>query len=358
MRRLSSMNETNNLNLRQKMIINLLSEHAELSRVELDQKIAKITPVSKATLARDIAKLIKLSKIKRVGNGPLVTYTAFVDNPLLKPIDLKQYFILETDQRHVRYPVFNTKIIDSFSGLISPDENRDLKINFRSFISKSKSQNSPVWQKELERFVIDLSWKSSKIEGNTYTLLETEALIKDSQEAAGHSKDEAVMILNHKDAFKAIVSHPDDSRYLSESLIAQLHNTLIKNLNVETGIRSHAVGITGTNYMPLDNRWQIKEALLKIIDKVNSLKHPLEKAITILGMIAYLQPFADGNKRTARMLANAVLIAHDYFPLSYRSIDEIEYKEALIVFYETNNLFNLKRLFLDQYRFALNTYFK
>ena len=74
-------------------------------------------------------------------------------------------------------------------------------------------------------------------------------------------------------------------------------------------------------------------------------------------LLAYIQPFADGNKRTSRMLANAILLAHDCFPLSYRSIDENEYKQAMIVFYETNNIYHIKRLFLDQYRFALKTYF-
>src|SRR3989344_1168116 len=74
-------------------------------------------------------------------------------------------------------------------------------------------------------------------------------------------------------------------------------------------------------------------------------------------LIAYIQPFADGNKRTARMIANAILLANDYFPLSYRSLDENEYKQALILFYETNNLYHVKRLFLEQYRFTLNTYF-
>jgi Fic family protein len=95
----------------------------------------------------------------------------------------------------------------------------------------------------------------------------------------------------------------------------------------------------------------------KTVTSINTTHHPLEKALIALAMIAYIQPFSDGNKRTARMLANALLLAHDYFPLSYRSIDENEYKQALILFYETNNLFHLKRLFLDQYTFALKTYF-
>ncbi len=94
-----------------------------------------------------------------------------------------------------------------------------------------------------------------------------------------------------------------------------------------------------------------------MVKKINATTYPLEKALLASIFIPYIQPFADGNKRTGRMLANAILLAYDHFPLSYRSIDENEYKKALIVFYETNNMFHVKRLFLDQYRFALKTYF-
>jgi len=90
---------------------------------------------------------------------------------------------------------------------------------------------------------------------------------------------------------------------------------------------------------------------------VNQSDYPLEKALILNSMIAYLKPFSDGNKRSAQMYANAILMAHDYFPLSYRSVGENEYKQAMILFYETNNLYHLKRLFVEQYRFALKTYF-
>jgi len=82
-----------------------------------------------------------------------------------------------------------------------------------------------------------------------------------------------------------------------------------------------------------------------------------EKALVAACMIAYLQPFADGNKRTSRMLADAILLAHDYFPLSYRSVDVNEYRRAMIIFYEQNNLYHFKRIFLEQLEFAVNDYF-
>ena len=124
-----------------------------------------------------------------------------------------------------------------------------------------------------------------------------------------------------------------------------------------SGIRESGVGITGTKYLPLDNKWQIEEALTKIVVCAKRTDAIAEKALTFLAMIAYLQPFTDGNKRTSRMISNAILLANGYFPLSYRSVDEVEYKKALILFYEQNNMFHLKRIFLEQQQFAMDNYF-
>ena len=353
MRRLKHMNETISLNPRQKAIINLLAREEELSREKIADKLVNVYPVSKATLARDLAELLAKNMILIIGSGPSCVYKTVSNHPLLKYIDLKQYFAFEPDERKTALTSFNQDVFTDLKGLIFSNEKSELKAIFRSF-SQVKRDGL---ERELERFVIELAWKSSKIEGNTYTLLETEALLQKSQETAGHPKSEAIMILNHKEAFKTIVDHRDKFKKLTSSTVLELHNVLTKGLSIESGVREQPVGITGTTYRPLDNQWQIKESLEELIKTVNSVDYPLEKALIVSSMVAYLQPFADGNKRTARMLANAILLAYDYFPLSYRSVDENEYKEAMIIFYETNNLYHVKRLFLDQYRFALKTYF-
>ena len=135
-------------------------------------------------------------------------------------------------------------------------------------------------------------------------------------------------------------------------------NVLIQKLHVDPGVRKHPVGITGTLYRPLDNEWQIREALEKFIAVINASPHPLEKALIASAMVAYIQPFADGNKRTSRMLTNAILVAHDFYPLSYRVVNETLYKQALINFYEQHSLYELKRILIEQYEFALNNYFR
>ena len=117
------------------------------------------------------------------------------------------------------------------------------------------------------------------------------------------------------------------------------------------------VGIVGTNYRPLDNKFQIQEALEQLVVLINQTENTIEKALLAVLMISYIQPFEDGNKRTSRILGNAILLADDFCPLSYRSVDEVEYKKGTILFYEQNNISYFKQLFLEQFRLAVSKYF-
>ena len=351
------MNDTK-LNPRQKQILELISKSDGLSRLGIKEKLVDQFQASIPTIARDLAYLLKHNLIVVHGDGRTTNYSGINASPILKYFDIDQYFSIGPDLRTDIKKDFNFDIFDDLAKLFTPIELSDLTQIYKNFDMESKTANKDIYLKEVERFVIELSWKSSKIEGNTYSLLDTETLIKQKVEAEGHSKEEAIMILNHKTAFETILENRKDYQNLSFSQITQLHNILIKGLNVTTGIRKQAVGITGTVYQPLSNEWQIQEAMDKFIARLNQSTHPLEKALITIAMISYIQPFADGNKRTARMLANAVLLANDYYPLSYRSVDETFYKKALVLFYEQNSLYYLKRIILDQYKFALNTYFK
>lgn len=122
-------------------------------------------------------------------------------------------------------------------------------------------------------------------------------------------------------------------------------------------MRKHGVGITGTNYKPLDNQFQIQDALQAMIKLVNEKQNFFEKALIVLLMISYIQAFEDGNKRTARMLTNAILLSHNSIPLSYRGVDIVEYKKATILFYEQNNLTHFKKIFIEQFEDAVTNYF-
>ena len=212
-------------------------------------------------------------------------------------------------------------------------------------------------RKEMERLGIDLSWKSSQIEGNTYSLLETERLLKEKKTASGKTKEEAIMLLNHKDALDFIVAHPDYLERLTIAHIEDIHSLLVKELGVDRNIRTRRVGITGTNYRPIDNEFQIREALQQTCDLVNSRDNVFEKALFVLVLLSYIQAFNDGNKRVARITSNAMLIANGYCPISFRTVDSIDYKKAMLLFYEQNNISAFKKIFIEQFRFAVETYF-
>ena len=128
-------------------------------------------------------------------------------------------------------------------------------------------------------------------------------------------------------------------------------------MEVDRNIRHRRVGITGTNYRPLDNEFQIREALEDTCTLVNGKDNVFEKAFLTLVLLSYIQAFVDGNKRTSRITSNAILIANGYCPISFRTVDSIDYKKALLMFYEQNNIAAFKKIFIEQFLFAVKTYF-
>jgi Fic family protein len=342
---------------RQKFIANIVSGDKGISRAEIEEKVKALYPASKPTIARDLASLVSGGLIKVKGQGRSTIYLPASDSPLLTSFDLEQYFSLDPDKRQGAKKSFDFSVFSNLKNIFSLEEIQGIETQSRSFTQETSKLDRTIYLKELERFVIELSWKSSKIEGNTYSLLETETLIKDKVEASGKTKAEAIMILNHKRAFESILDGRTDYKKINLRKISELHEVLTAGLSITSGIREQGVGITGTVYKPLDNKWQIIEALEKLSDAVNYTSYSLEKALIASAMTSYIQPFADGNKRTGRMLTNAILLAHDYYPLSYRSVDEDTYKKVLILFYVQGSIYHLKKIFIDQYLFALDTYF-
>lgn len=348
------MNETI-LNARQEQILKLLKEKGRLSRSDLSEFIPK-RKASRITLIRDLNELIKAGFVVIQGRGRATRYGSARINPILEYVNLDRYFSLSPEERGAKSGL-NHDLYRNLANLYSKEEISLWEKGADKFKEGRRKLDPSIYKREMERFVIELSWKSSQIEGNTYSLIETETLIKENIRASGHPEEEARMILNHKDAFKTILSQKESFKKLDFTDVIQLHNILTKDL-VTAGIRSQKVRITGTVYEPLADRHGLEVALRELIKYVNVTKYPPEKALILAIMIAYLQPFADGNKRMSRMLANAVLMAEDYPPLSYRSVDVNEYRSAMIVFYETNNLFHFKRIFVDQLEFAIENYFK
>ena len=165
------------------------------------------------------------------------------------------------------------------------------------------------------------------------------------------------MLLNHKDALDFVLADPEYLKEISIWRIEELHALLTKELNVDKGLRKRRVGITGTNYYPLSNEYQIREALEDSCRLINGKENIFEKALLALVLLSYIQAFSDGNKRTARITSNAILIANKYCPISFRTVDSVDYKKAMLIFYEQNNISAFKKIFIDQFAFAVRTYF-
>lgn len=315
--------------------------------------------ISYATVRRELNKLVSENLLVITGNRKSSRYSISPIYALLLSVDIDTYFEKEIDDRTI-IGAYNFSLIETLASAPSIYTNSEMeKLNkLQSRFSDNVSKLTVNARKnEMDRLGIDLSWKSAQIEGNTYSLLETERLLKEKETAEGKTKDEAIMLLNHKDALDFILDNPDYLTDLSVAKLENIHSILIKELDVDRNIRIRRVGITGTNYRPLDNEFQIKEALEAACVMVNSRENIFEKALLILLLISYIQPFNDGNKRTARIVSNAILIANNYCPVSFRSVDSIDYKKAMLVFYEQNNISAFKRIFIDQFEFAVNSYF-
>ena len=336
------------------IVLQYIKEHPGTSSKQIADAMAG--EASLATVKRAINELLSSYYINVEGKARATKYYI---SPLFAPIDLNEYYRKEVDERQIQTG-YNFDLIPSVLShvqLFTEQEMSELNALQNQFAQNFSMLTDEQKHKEMERLGIDLSWKSSQIEGNTYSLLETERLLKEKQTAAGKTKEEAIMLLNHKDALDFIVANPDYMEHLTISRIEDIHSLLIKDLGVDRNIRTRRVGITGTNYRPIDNEFQIREALQQTCDLVNSRTNVFEKALFVLVLLSYIQAFNDGNKRIARITSNAILIANGYCPISFRTVDSIDYKKAMLLFYEQNNISAFKQIFIEQFRFAVETYF-
>lgn len=210
----------------------------------------------------------------------------------------------------------------------------------------------------LNRLLIDLSWNSSRLEGNTYSLLETKRLIELGESAPGKDTAEAQMILNHKGAIEYIIE-PAENEITSHE-VCSIHALLSENLLGDPGasgrLRQISVGISGTTYLPLDNPHVLKECFEIFIKRLNSIKDPFEQSFFSLVHLSYMQAFEDVNKRTARLVANIPLIKQNLKPLSFTDVDKDAYVKSLIGVYEKNDVSLFRDLYLWAYKRSSQRY--
>lgn len=342
---------------KQQNILKIILEQGTMQSSAIHQEILKQGgDLSLVSVKRTLSEMTGLGLLIISGIGRSTSYNISNSARVFLDINAKKYIEIEPDKRFgssgYNFDYFSKFPTDIFDAA----ELKDLDQATKNYKQKTRDLSNIIEEKELLRLIIELSWKSSKIEGNTYTLLDTEKLIIDKEEAQGHDKKEAIMILNHKDAFNFIRKNIVEFKTLTLANLEKLHSILIKDMGVSSGLRNRIVGVLGSKYQPLDNKYQISEAIIALSEAITKAKTPYAKALLALVGIGYIQPFEDGNKRTGRLMANALLLSCGYAPLSYRSISEDDYREAILVFYEINSIIPFKKIFIDQYEFAANNY--
>ncbi len=345
------------LTLRKKQVLDMLLQHPGSSISEIQKKLLVQTTIP--TLNRDLKALADAHIVTKSGSGRATVYHVAPGYQLIHTGIGESYFDKDIDERkgkkRLDADVFtHLETINIFTA----EELARLEKLQQIFSHRISTLPEDIKRKERNRLSIELSWKSSQIEGNTYSLLETEELLLYNIPAEGKEKDEATMLVNHKKAMDYIYDQRIQITPLRTAAIENIHSLLMDNLGVSRNIRKRIVGITGTSYTPPDNEFQIREYLDRACEVVNKRRLVFEKALLAVLFISYIQPFEDGNKRTARITGNGLLIENGYCPLSYRSIKPIDYKKAMILFYEQNSVAAYKQLFIDQFEFAVNNYFR
>ena len=209
------------------------------------------------------------------------------------------------------------------------------------------------------RLLIDLSWNSSRLEGNTYSLLETERLIEMGESSEGKDVKESQMILNHKSAIEMLVDSVSEVG-INAYTIRNLHALLSDNLLVDPGacgrLRTISVGISGSAFNPLDNPQMIGECFDQVLVTADAITDPFEQAFFLLVHLPYLQPFEDVNKRVSRLAANIPLIQRNLCPLSFVDVPEEDYSLATLGVYELNRIEYLAEVFVWAYQRSSKKY--
>lgn len=342
---------------RQSKIILIVLEKEPISSSAVHAELIKAgEDISLVTVKRILSRMAASGFLTVLGAGPATAYRVSQRGRFLAPIDAKEYCSVEPDKRFGS-DGYNPDLFAAIpADIFSEGEQEALDRATKEYEERIKGVPKALREKELERLVIELAWKSSQIEGNTHTLLETEKLLLGNARTPGRSREEVQMILNHKEAFHFIHQNVSFFKQLNRNNLEKLHSLLVKDLGIGFDLRQKPVGITGSKYRPPAIGYQVAEALDELCRAVAGVGTPYGRALLALAGLSYIQPFDDGNKRTSRLMANALLMAHGLAPLSYRNLNVDEYRQAMLVFYEINSIAPIKRIFIEQYEFAAGNY--
>jgi Fic family protein len=340
------------MNLRNNLFLKFLNDEEYISAAELSLK----SGLGLRTVQRIINSLEEFGYILKHGDGRNTKYKIsglgklnYIPN---YDQDLSENR-LEQGVIHFEKYIFNW--LSNFR--FEKDEIIQLENAKKLYQNKIKQSSLFLKNKEFERLVVEFSWKSSSIEGDTYSLLDTEKLLLEGIPNLKKSSDDAKIVLNHKEAINYIFQNPGYFKVITSKKINELHNILTNGLNISLNYRKSGVGVTGSLYKPLDNYHQINEVMDSLAKLVNRAENHFMKAFFVSLLIPYIQPFEDGNKRTSRLLCNAILYNYDLPLISYRTTAVEDYRNAVLCFYELNSIQPLKKIFIEQIVYFSKNYF-
>jgi hypothetical protein len=368
---MSNTKVTNELN----QIAELIADHP--TGIGFDGIVNTTIGISRRTVQRRLATLVLQQRITTSGAGRAIKYS--IPLSTTKPVCDDQcevvgevYVPLSADakeiKRYVKQPRQQRKPLSyktDFLEQYHPNQTYYLSVEIREqlhSLGRSPAENTPAGtfaRDILNRLLIDLSWASSQLEGNTYSQLDTERLIEFGQVAEGKDAMETQMILNHKAAIEYLVMNIEQTEVSQETIIA-LHAFLSDGLMADPlmcgRIRNRAVDIGGSVYLPIALPQRLEELFGIVVDIAAEILDPFEQAFFLMVHLPYLQPFEDVNKRVSRLAANIPLIRHNLCPLSFIDVPQQAYVDGMIGIYELNRVELLRDVFVWAYERSCQQY--
>ena len=359
----------------------ILRYPAGIGIAQLDQELGRST--SRRTLIRRLNILLQAGQIRRRGVRKGAFYLSAASTPHSRPQLAEQSGQFETPDGSVEIPLtpaarevlyyvsraaatrqpigYSRRLLDDYE----PNRTKYLPDKLKSHLHKIgkpivADRAAGTFARDiLSRLLIDLSWSSSRLEGNTYSRLDTQRLIEFGQAAEGKDAKETQMILNHKEAIEMLVEQSDEVG-MSGITLLNLHAVLSENLMADPEasgrLRRRPVEIGRSVYTPPAVPQVIEECFDSIADKAARISDPFEQAFFLMVHVPYLQPFEDVNKRVSRLAANIPLIKNDLSPLSFVDVPETAYILGTLGVYELTRVELLRDVFIWAYERSSQRY--